>query len=65
MSFEVVGTDNYAGVSCFASELRINESVIHEGCFSPDIGLAPYTAYYEEGTGEVEMRVELIEYRPN
>lgn len=62
MSFEITETRTYAGVSCFASELRINDTTVQEACFSPDLGLAAYTAWYEEDTGDVEMRMELIEY---
>lgn len=65
MSFEITGTDSYAGVDCYASELRINESVMHEACFAPNLGLAAYTAFYDEETGSVDMRMELVEYSPN
>lgn len=65
MSFAITGTDNYAGVDCYTSEIRLNDSVMHEACFSPDLGLAAYTAWYEEDTGNVEMRMELVEFQRN
>lgn len=62
MSFEVTGTKTYAGVECYDSQLKINQSVIQEACFSPDLGLAAYTAWYDEDTGDTSMRMELVEY---
>lgn len=55
-SFAVTGTDSYAGVDCYVTEMRFNETVQHRGCVSPDIGLAPHSAFYDEdGTLELEM----------
>lgn len=63
-SFAVTGTDTVAGVDCWTSEMRINGSVYHEACFSPDLGLAPYAAYYGED-GTLEMSLTLVAYEKN
>ena len=63
-SFAVTGTDTYASVDCWTSEMRINDSVFHEACFSPDLGLAPYAAYYGED-GTLEMSLTLVGYEEN
>lgn len=55
-NFEVTGTDSYAGVECFVTEASLNGTVVHQACVSPDRGLAPYVAYYDEsGTFTFEM----------
>jgi hypothetical protein len=63
-SFEVTGVDTHAGVDCFASEMRVDGTVLYEGCFSPDLGLAPYTAYYNED-GSLSMEMVLVSYEQN
>ncbi|WP_323676613.1 hypothetical protein [Halorubellus sp. PRR65] len=63
-SFAVTGTDTIAGVDCWTSEMRVNGSVFHEACFSPDLGLAPYAAYYGED-GTLEMSLTLVAYEEN
>ncbi len=63
-SFEVTGVDTYAGVDCFASEMQVDGTVLYEGCFSPDLGLAPYTAYYNED-GSLSMEMVLVSYEQN
>lgn len=63
-SFEVTGVDTRAGVDCFASEMRVDGTVLYEGCFSPDLGLAPYTAYYNED-GSISMEMVLVSYERN
>lgn len=63
-SFAITGTDTIAGVDCWRSEMKINDSVFHEACFSPDLGLAPYAAYYGED-GTLEMSLTLVDYREN
>lgn len=60
-SFEVTGTDSYAGVDCFVSEARLNGTVVHEACASPDRGLAPYAAYYDE-SGTLTFEMTLVNY---
>ena len=60
-SFEVTSIDTYAGVDCFASEMRVDGTVLYEGCFSPDLGLAPYTAYYNEDRS-LSMEMVLVSY---
>jgi hypothetical protein len=60
-SFEVTGTDSYAGVDCFVSEASANGTVVHEACVSPDRGLAPYVAYYDE-SGELTYEMTLVDY---
>ncbi|MFD1645620.1 hypothetical protein [Haloarchaeobius litoreus] len=63
-SFEVTGVQTYAGVDCFYSEMIVDGTTLHEGCFSPDLGLAPYTAYYNED-GSLSMSMELVSYERN
>ncbi|WP_435358986.1 hypothetical protein [Haloarchaeobius sp. DFWS5] len=63
-SFEVTGTETVAGVECYHSEMTVNSSVMYEGCFAPQLGLAPYTAYYEED-GTLSMELELVSYEKN
>lgn len=60
-SFEVTDSDSYAGVDCFVSEASVNGSVVHEACVSPDRGLAPYAAYYDEN-GTLTFEMELTSY---
>ena len=55
------GIETYAGVDCFASEMRVDGTVLYEGCFSPDLGLAPYTAYYNEDRS-LSMEMVLVSY---
>ena len=61
VSFEVTGTDSYAGVECSVSQASLNGTAVHEACVSPDRGLAPYTAYYDE-TGTLTFEMTLINY---
>ena len=61
LSFEVTGTDTVAGVDCYTTEMRQNETVVHESCIAPDLGLAPRVAYYDED-GSEEFEVVLVEY---
>ncbi|WP_049902759.1 hypothetical protein [Halococcus agarilyticus] len=60
-SFEVTGTDSYAGVECSVTEASLNGTVVHEACVSPDRGLAPYAAYYDE-SGTLTFEMELTSY---
>ena len=60
-SFEVRGSDSYAGVECSVTEASVNGSVVHEACVSPDRGLAPYVAYYDE-SGTLTFEIELTSY---
>ena len=59
-SFEITGKDTYANVECYVSEMHVDEELVHEGCFAPDLGLAPYSAYYE--SGEVTASMELTDF---
>lgn len=63
-SFAITGTDTFAGIDCSRSEMRVNSSVVHEGCFAPGLGLAPYAAWYDE-EGTLEMEVVLVSYEAN
>ncbi|WP_435347487.1 hypothetical protein [Haloarchaeobius sp. HRN-SO-5] len=63
-SFEVTGVESYGDVDCYRSEMRVDGSVLYEGCFAPDLGLAAYTAYYDED-GSLSMEMELVSYEPN
>jgi hypothetical protein len=59
----VNGTKTIGGVSCFTSEMKINTTVVHAGCFSPDHGLAPHSAYYDEDA-TLQMEMKLVSYEP-
>jgi hypothetical protein len=61
VSYSVGDRDTVGGVDCYRSEIRTNGQVVYEACFSPDVGLAPFTAYYEED-GTETMRMELTSY---
>ena len=58
---EVVGTDSYAGVDCYAIETRINGTLTQEVCTQQAFSSSPYVAIYNEN-GTLEQRVELVEY---
>jgi hypothetical protein len=62
-SFEVTGTDRIGGMDCFTTEMTIDGRTAYESCVSPDAGLAPYTATYDED-GSVAMSMTLREYAP-
>ncbi|EMA52787.1 MULTISPECIES: hypothetical protein [Halococcus] len=61
VGFEVTGEDSYAGVDCFVPQASVNGTTVHEACVSPDRGLAPYTAYYDE-SGTLTFEMELTSY---
>ncbi|WP_267640052.1 hypothetical protein [Haloarchaeobius amylolyticus] len=63
-SFAVTGTDTYANVECYASEMTVDGQVLHAGCFAPQLGLAPYSAYYNED-GTLSMEMTLVSYEKN
>lgn len=63
-SFAVTGTDTVGGVACSTSEMRIDGGVVHEACFSPSLGLAPFAAYYDEDGG-LEMSLTLVSFQEN
>lgn len=60
MRTAVIGTDSYGGIECYASEMAVDGEIVHESCLSPDLGLAPYTAYFEDGETVVSM--ELVDF---
>lgn len=63
-SFAITGDTTIAGVACSQSEMRVNGSIVHEGCFAPELGLAPHAAWYDED-GTLEMELTLVSYEPN
>lgn len=63
-SFAITGTESFAGIECSRSEMRVNSTIVHEGCFTPALGLAPYAAWYDED-GTLEMEIVLVGYREN
>ena len=63
-SFAITGSDSVGGVACSTSEMRIDDGVVHEACFSPSLGLAPFAAYYDED-GTLEMSLTLVAYEEN
>jgi hypothetical protein len=62
--FRVTGTGSYAGVQCYATEMTIDGTTQHEACLSPELGLAPYSAWYDED-GTLVMEIELVSYEEN
>ena len=58
---EVVGTDTYAGVECYAVETRVNGTLSQEVCTQEAFSSSPYVVIYDEN-GDLSERVELIEY---
>ena len=62
VSYEVTGTDSYAGQQCYATEVRSNDALAFENCVAPDMGLALYSAAYDVD-GNVVMQVELTSYQ--
>lgn len=62
LQIEVVGTDSYAGVECYAVETRINGTLSQEVCTQQAFSSAPYVAIYDEN-GDLTERIELVEYR--
>lgn len=63
-SFAITGQDSIGDVDCWTSEMQINSTVVHDGCFSPALGLAPQAAWYGED-GDLEMSVTLASYEEN
>jgi hypothetical protein len=63
-SFAITGTDSVGGAACSTSEMRVNDSVVHEACFSPSLGLAPFSAYYDQD-GTLELSVTLVSFEEN
>ncbi|WP_246998913.1 hypothetical protein [Halosolutus gelatinilyticus] len=62
MRFELTERRAYAGVDCYASVTEVDEALVHEGCFSPALELAPYTVYYDEnGDRAFEMTLVSLE----
>ena len=61
ISYEVADMDttNYP-VDCYVVEMHEDDQLLHEGCISPDHGMAVYTAWYDDGNLEVE--IELISF---
>jgi len=60
--FEVVRKDSYSGVECFYSELYSDGELVHESCVNPELGLAVYSVYYEQETGDRELEMTLVGY---
>ncbi|MFW6376904.1 MAG: hypothetical protein ACOC0F_02915 [archaeon] len=60
-SFQITEQRTVAGITCFATEMKIDGELRHEGCLSPDHGLAPYSAWYDDD-GELLMEITLVDY---
>lgn len=60
-SYEVtdIDTTNYP-VDCYEVQMHEDDLLVHEGCISPDHGMAVYTAWYEEG--DLEIEIELVSF---
>ena len=59
---EVIEKRTYAGLECFFVETTLDGEPFREGCIqSSEGGMAPYAATYTE-EGELELKVELVEY---
>ncbi|MFC3956841.1 hypothetical protein [Halovivax cerinus] len=63
MRTAVTGIDAYAGVECYTGSIEVDGAVVHESCISPEVGLAPYVAYYE--AGETTVSMELVDFSTN
>lgn len=63
-SFKITGTDSYGGVDCYVSEMTVDGTLLHKGCFSPDLALAASSVYYDD-TGEMTAKLELTSYESN
>ncbi|WP_224450573.1 hypothetical protein [Haloprofundus salilacus] len=69
MTANVEGRNEYAGVECYETAIRVpdseewEDSYEFESCISPDASLALYTAYYDGESGEMTVEIVLEEYR--
>lgn len=62
MRFAITEERTYAGVDCYASATDVDGTTVHEGCFSPELELAPYAVYYDDdGARSVEMTLVSLE----
>ncbi len=61
LRYEVTSQDTYAGVGCYLIEVSVDGQTQGEFCVSPDHGLSPYVAIYDEGSIQVEL--ELVDYQ--
>lgn len=64
MTYEVTEKRKYAGVECYYSEIRVDGAVVRAGCYSPDHGVAPYSAHFDEN-GNPVLEVKLAGYERN
>lgn len=63
LSSSVTGTDRYAGVPCYTTEMkRADGAVVHESCIAPDHGLVAYSAFYNVDEEFATVRLELTGY---
>jgi len=60
-TYTITGTDSYAGVDCYTTEVRVDGRIRHEGCVSPELGLLIHSAVYDR-SGNVEVEMTLTEY---
>lgn len=59
----ITGTNTYAGVECYTTEVRIDGKVRYTACLSPRLGLVVHSAVTPEGkAGEQSAAFELVEY---
>ncbi|WP_049903812.1 hypothetical protein [Halococcus agarilyticus] len=59
---EVIEKRTYGGLECFFVQTTLDGQPSREGCIrGSDGGIAPYAAIYTED-GELELKVELVEY---
>lgn len=61
VSYEVTGTDEYAGIGCKRAEIVQNGQTVYETCLSEEHGIAIHTALYEDD-GTLAAEQTLVEY---
>ena len=61
MTYEITKQRTIAGISCYDAEIRINDSVFTDACYSPDHGTAMYGVVYDEDGTKVRA-MTLVDY---
>jgi hypothetical protein len=63
-SVRITGTTTVGGLACYTTEMKSDDTTVHESCLAPGHGVAPYSAYYDDD-GTVTSRIELVSYEAN
>ncbi len=48
-------------VDCYVVEMHKDDQLLHEGCVSPDHGMAVYSAWYDDG--DLDVEIELVSFQ--